>query len=179
MSRKEKSLKKFATLEFQSKETWSKLSKIDISALEKMEAENKWNTLQHLEHLRMSEYLALRYVKYKISQGTKFKRATLKTNFKSYLLTRVFESPKKRKAPDVNGLVPQSEGLNLAEILKKWQTQRAELRQFLDAQPEHMFTKEVYKHPGIGRLSLSHMMSFFINHSRRHYRHIDRILNPI
>jgi hypothetical protein len=42
--------------------------------------------------------------------------------------------------------------------------------------PDHLYDKEIYKHPFAGRLSLMGMVDFFEHHFRRHREQMRRAL---
>lgn len=139
--------------------------------------ESEWSILQVVEHLRQSEKLAFGYVNYKISQKAEFEKAGVPELFRHLAFAHRLKFGKARKAPNVKGLVPENKGLDYNTILNKWKEQRNEMKSFFKELDDSYFRKQIYKQPGLGKLSLKHMLQFFCNHTDRHMKQIDRILN--
>ncbi|MEM6697905.1 MAG: DinB family protein [Bacteroidota bacterium] len=138
-----------------------------------------WSVFQIMYHLLLSEGFSLQYVQKKLSFNPELKTAGTKARSRSLLLNTYLQSPIKRKAPSAISGENLPEYTTFWDVAKKWKGQREELRQYLVELPDEVFTKEVYKHPFAGRISLAAMLSFFQNHYNRHHKQIYRTLKKL
>ncbi|MEM9846703.1 MAG: DinB family protein [Bacteroidota bacterium] len=147
--------------------------------LNKKPAENAWSVFQIMYHLILTEQASLQYVKKKLSFNPDLKRAGMAAKFRSMMLTTYLQSPMKRKAPEQLSGAYLPDQTTFWEVVKAWKTEREELRQYLGELPAELFSKEVYKHPFVGRLSLAEMLTFFQKHYERHHRQIYNTLEDL
>lgn len=160
-----------------------KLEKL-ISDLDKKPAEQltqepqpgAWSPLQVLYHLMLSEQLSLRYIKKKLSYDPELPKIDWKARLRTFVLDAYLKSPFKRKAPTNVNESNFPDDLSLVQIAKEWQATRQELRLYLEGLEPELFSRQVYKHPISGRMSLAAMLSFFDNHFERHHKQIKRAL---
>lgn len=137
--------------------------------------EGKWSVLQIMEHLRVTEQQSLDYIKKKMHYTSDFKEAGLRSKYNSWILNKLIDSPKKMKAPKIEGLSPVFKSYRLKESKDSFLTLRKDLYHYLDQLDEDLFTKAIYKHPAIGRLNFIQMIEFFSRHIKRHLKQIKKI----
>lgn len=140
---------------------------------------SEWSVLQIMQHLMQAESGAVGYVKKKLSHEPALVNANVMSSFRSLFLNMALTSPIKIKAPDQIGGETLLTNLTFWEVAKQWKVQRNELEMYLESLPEDYFTKDLYKHPLSGKMTLSNMLSFFNKHVNRHTRQIKRTLKKI
>ncbi len=173
---KAKTLEYFGKIEDQLNTLWNNLDTRDVESFGVKPTTDTWSILQILEHLRQSEELSLKYIKYKIDNNARFRKTGFSESLKIKTLVRAFKSERKFKAPDVNGLSPQNEGLSYDEIKQKYTDIRSDFKSYLSGLDDSYFILNVYKHPIIGRINLLQMLKFFEVHVSRHRKQIERAL---
>lgn len=140
---------------------------------------SEWSVLQIMQHLMKAESGAVSYVEKKLSYEPALADANVMSSFRSMFLNMALKSPIKIKAPDqISGEVLLT-NLTFWEVAKQWKVQRDELETYLESLPADYFTKDLYKHPLSGKMTLSSMLSFFNKHVDRHSRQIKRTLKKI
>ncbi len=135
-----------------------------------------WSALQVMHHLMLAESVSQQYVEKKLSFDPPLKRKGLLNIFRFRLLSIFMRSPFKKKAPVAIGdnVIPAQS--SFWETAKKWKAQRESLALYLENLPAEYVSKEIYKHPAAGRLTLPQMLLFFHDHFRRHRKQIDKAL---
>ena len=149
------------------------------ATLNRVPKEGAWSVFQTMHHLILSERMSLNYVKKKLSFEPKLKKAGVGSKMRSTLVNNYLRSPFKRKAPTFISGENLPKESTFWEVVKAWKTDREELRRYLSELPKEHFSKEIYKHPFAGRLSLDGMLSFFQQHYERHLRQIRRTLREL
>lgn len=144
--------------------------------LNKKLSDTRWSVLQIMHHLLLSEMGALKYVKKKLSHDPELKKASMMTGFRLLALKMSLRAPFKFKAPAIVGDSHLPEKSTFWEIVKKWNTHRAELKEFLEELPEDLLKKEIFKHPVAGRQTIKGMLQFYEDHFIRHRRQIRKTL---
>ncbi|MEL6717876.1 MAG: DinB family protein, partial [Bacteroidota bacterium] len=96
-----------------------------------------------------------------------------------FFVSSYLKSPMKRKAPEAIAGENLPEYTTFWDVAKKWKSEREELRKSLAEIPEEIFTKELYKHPFAGRMTLEDMLAFFQAHYNRHKKQIYRTLKKL
>lgn len=140
---------------------------------------NEWSVLQIMQHLMQAESGSISYVKKKLSFEPELAKAGVLSSFRSVFLNMALSSPIKIKAPAQISGDSLLTDLTFWEVAKQWKTQRKELVTYLENLPEDFYTKDLYKHPLSGKMTLSSMLSFFNKHVDRHTRQIKRTLKKI
>ncbi|MFK7808727.1 MAG: DinB family protein [Saprospiraceae bacterium] len=136
----------------------------------------KWSVVQVMMHLMKAEDMSIKYVQKKLSFEPKLKRAIFMGPLRGMMLSASLRTPFKAKAPAAVADDQFPKEAAFWDLVKQWKEQREELRVYLGTLPKDTFNKELYKHPLFGKMSLGAMLSFFINHFRRHRKQIDKIL---
>lgn len=139
----------------------------------------KWSVFQVMHHLALVEELSIQYVERKLSHNPELKKATVLTSFRKVALTALLSSPIKAQAPSAVGTEQLPDTSTFWEIAKKWKNQREDLRKYLADLPEEYYTKEIYKHPFAGRVTIGGMLQFFQQHFDRHKKQIYRTLDTL
>ena len=147
--------------------------------LNEQPSDSEWSVLQIMQHLMKAESGAVSYVKKKLSYEPELANAGVLSSFRSVFLNMALTSPFKIKAPEQISGTALSTDLTFWEVAKQWKVQRSELKTYLESLPEDYFTKDLYKHPLSGKMTLSSMLSFFNKHVDRHTRQIKRTLKKI
>lgn len=145
--------------------------------LNKSPGEGQWSALQTMYHVMLAEKKAHQYIHKKLSFHPTLKKAGVASWGRQALLKTYLNSPVKAKAPAAVGDQVIPTDLTFWEIAKPWKENRADFLQYLHTIPVEYIDKEIYKHPGAGRMSLNGMLSFFETHFDRHLKQIYRALD--
>ncbi len=153
------------------------LSKYPSEQLNRKPAPGQWSVMQVVNHVMMAEAGSLNYLKKKLSDPSAIKKAGIGSAIRTWLLNLSQIIPGlKFKAPafiNEDKLPPVSDR---EAVFQQWRASRAALRAFLESQPDEIFTKEAFRHPRAGRMTIVQMLSFFGSHLNRHVRQIKRAL---
>jgi len=147
--------------------------------LNKKPDEKSWSVFQIMSHIILAEGGSLRYVQKKLSFNPELKTAGAMAKARSLLVNVYLQSPLKRKAPEAISGENLPDHTTFWDVAKKWKNQREELRTYLKELPVDLFTKELYKHPFAGKMTLEEMLSFFQKHYDRHKKQIYRTLRKL
>jgi len=140
-------------------------------------SDKKWNILEILQHLVMSEKLSMIYLKKKWKYSKKLPSKTILTNLRSWTLQFLMWYPFPLRAPArVNVFDPDR---TLQDIIQEWRHIRTEMYKFLGELDSPVFNYEFYKHPAVGKLTLDHMLRFFYAHGKRHEKQVRKILKRL
>jgi hypothetical protein len=160
-------------LDYRTQSILTKLTNYSDEVLNLPPGPGVWSIMQVLTHVMMSERLSLQYVRKKLSFKPELKKSGLLAVCRLLLLKWAQYLPIRFRAP--RGL--QTEDLpvfsNLTELRTQWQTDRHKLHQFFAEADDSLFSKEVFRHQIVGRLSLIQMVSFFSIHLQRHVAQIE------
>lgn len=173
---KHKVLQNLDTMDTQLHALFDRLKVYPDEILNKKPSEGEWSPMDNLHHLMRSERLSQGYIRKKLSFNPKLKKANLRTAWRSWLLSTYLKFPMKFKAPQVVSEEHFPEYSSLQEVSEQWKQQRHQLKSYLEDLPEHLFDKELYKHPIAGKVTIRGMVDFFGGHMERHSRQIDRAL---
>lgn len=153
-----------------------KLKDYPDEILNRKPSPGEWSAMNVLQHLMRSERLSYGYVRKKLSYNPKLKRANIGTAWRTFLLDNYNRFPMKWKAPAAVSEEHFPEYGTLDEVKDQWRQQRHQLKEYLEGLPDHIFNKELYKHPIAGRVTIVGMINFFNGHMIRHNKQIDRTL---
>ncbi len=155
----------------------AELSACDHIAFNRKPHPDKWSTAQIMHHVMLSEALSLKYCQKKLSFNPQLNKAGALASLREVLVRYYLQSPLKFKAP--NGLgtsfLPAED--TMENVFNTWHLQRKELENFMAILPKEVSDKQVYKHPVVGRLSFTGMLSFFRAHFIHHHKQITKALH--
>lgn len=169
--------KSFTHLEKAKTEILETLATLSNDVLNTPTASNKWSILQILHHTALVESGTLQYIKKKSQKPDQIPRVGFLVPIKMVFLSMVLKSNIKIKAPKILGEPPQI--LKLQDIADDWEQTRGALYLFLEQLPEEFNGKAVFKHPMVGRIGFTHMLSFLIYHFEHHEKQIKKYLETI
>ncbi len=135
----------------------------------------KWSVQQILSHLYIAEKLSLQYIAKKVLGIKDADRSGLAEELKMILLKLSQRLPFKFKAPRaLNELTPS--GLSFEQLRDEWESEREQLKIFLEKfEPEHL-DKKIYRHVRAGLLNIQHALIFFREHYIHHLPQIKRLM---
>lgn len=153
------------------------LSKYNNDILNKKPTQEVWSTVQVMQHLMNAEMESLHYMKKKLSHSVNIPKAGIKSRLRRFALRIAFVLPFKYKAPQQLEIFPDYSDF---EILKfQWASQRLELQDFIEMLPDNIFCSEIWKHPIMGKMTISQMIDFFELHFDRHQRQIEKTIKIV
>lgn len=171
--------KKLDQLDLDLRELLRDLDGYSEKTLNRQPKKGAWSVFQIMHHLLLSERYSKQYLERKLSHQPKLKQAGIMAKLRSLLVNSYLKSPLKRKAPAAISGDQLPLKSTFWEVAKAWRTDREQLREYLNELPKDHFSKELYKHPFAGRMSLDGMLSFFQNHYARHKKQIYRTLRKL
>lgn len=134
--------------------------------------QNVWSPYQICKHLQLSESLSLKNAKYNVGRFDTRPALNLKNSISSKGLSFVLFSPLKFKSPPSTRYDENQHALTNEEVFKDWWITREEMKELIKNCPTEAFSKQIYKHPYVGYLSLEQMLIFFRNHFMHHKKQI-------
>lgn len=137
-------------------------------------APDTWNALQVLEHVMVSEFGTLGYLKKKTSAPVDTLEMVGEAHTASGdQLSAALQSTRQWKAPDV---LPGPTGADdLATATAKWHALHAEFAAFLGQLPDAYADRVVFRHPFAGMLGLEQTLVFLRDHIIHHMHQLQRI----
>lgn len=169
--------KSFTQLERAKTEILETLATLNSEVLNTPTATNKWSILQILHHTALVESGTLQYIKKKCQKPDQIPRVGFLVPFKMVFLSMVLKSNIKIKAPKILSEPPQK--LKLQDLADDWEQTRGSLYHFLEQLPEEFNDKAIFKHPMVGRIGITHMLGFLVNHFEHHEKQIKKYLKTI
>jgi hypothetical protein len=162
---------RWADLQKEQQDLIKELSKYTNERLNQKPANGGWSPMEVIQHLMVSEIGTLNYIQKKLSFNPKLKQSGLLQDVKSGLYNRFFRLPIKVKAP-IKVLTDFPEYSDFEETITNWNNSRADFKKLLDNFDDSLWDKQVFNHPVIGRISISHTVAFFYEHQHRHIKQI-------
>jgi hypothetical protein len=165
---------------FERLQTDTKLLLKEVSSLSSLTyhhrpEEGKWSISQILTHLLTSERMSLAYMKKKSLGIDHLKNAGVVEYFKFLLLTFSQRIPLRYKAP--RKVLEQTPApLSYGDLVRQWEAQRHELRDFLEKIQENNIRKKIFRHPRVGMLDANHAVQFLAEHLHHHHPQIKSII---
>jgi hypothetical protein len=165
---------KFDNLEKSRKDLTAYLQAVDRNGLTFKINQNKWSSIQICFHVIKSEQLTTLSLNKNLQLKDNLKKSGITTLIRDASLSFVLKSNFKVKAPAIVANMP--EDYDLTELMKKWETIRIFLKDFLDNFPEQYLNKEIFKHPYAGWLNLFQALKFLQNHFNHHRVQIIKLI---
>jgi hypothetical protein len=166
--------KPFEALEQQRKALFDELQRQPQEALQHRTGADKWSALQHLRHLELAEAASLRYLRKKLEHTDGIAPAGWGGRMRSLLLRSWFLLGRKAKAPKALGDPPPGE--DPQAVMEDFARLRAEWANQLEAIPEDLVSKALFRHQIAGRMSLPDALRFFHTHFHHHEKGMRRVL---
>ncbi len=154
-----------------------RLSRHSEEDLNRKPSDTEWSVMQVMKHLQLAEFYTMEYMKKKLSDGNVPKKNSIKGKIMTSMYGLAFNYPMKINAP----AAISGEALPLKssfwDLTKQWKQQRAELRTFLLDLSDAQLKGEIYKHPVFGRSDANGLLKFYLLHTKRHEKQINRLLS--
>jgi len=146
---------------------------VDAALLAKRPAENEWSVAGVVEHLCLVEGAVMGHLK------SKLKQPPVKVSFlKKFLPMRIVSLRVKRlQAPKL--VQPSRELPPMDELLKKFDTIRADTKDVCLKQGRERLSGVVLKHPYFGDMDGAAAVSMVAFHEQRHLKQIREILRKV
>lgn len=158
----------FEELELQRVEILNRVKGLPVEKFNLAPSPEKWSISQILTHILIAEQLSVGYMKKKALGIGQLKNSGLSESICLGLLKISQRIPYiKYKAPKVV-LAHTPPAFPIAELTMRWETQRNDLKVFLDGIADMDVKKVIYKHPFFGRLDARQAMIFFREHINHH-----------
>jgi len=166
----ESTLKRFDTVHQQ---LASEVSAIDPALVSKRPAENEWSVAEVVEHLCLVEGAVMGYVKAKLNEPP------VRVSFlKKLLPMRIVSLRVKRlQAPKI--VEPSRNLPPLEELLKKYDTIRADTKEVCIKEGRERLSGVCFKHPYFGDMDGAATVSMLAFHEQRHLKQIRQILKKL
>lgn len=132
----------------------------------------KWSAVQVFEHLHDSEKGTTGYLKKKmLAPPGEVSSGGIRATIRSMVLRRALRSRKNQfRAPKV--LSEISENPDYTALKESYRTTRQEMRNILSEIDSKRSSKEYFKHPRVGRLTIGQTLGFLKDHFDRHFDQI-------
>jgi len=149
------------------------LASHDAEVLNRKPDPATWSILQVIAHLTKSEAGTLQYIKKKTLDPAALERAGIVCWLRVAALVVGIHSPSKFKAPKGIADVPDASDFPAASFA--WAEVREDWREYIDAFPEVLKDRTIFRHPFVGLLGPAQTMVFLNEHLMNHVRQIARI----
>jgi uncharacterized damage-inducible protein DinB len=131
-----------------------------------------WTGLEVLDHLVKTEASILTAMQAQVASKRQVAPAD---RVRGYLLTLLFLTPARVKAPrNVKAIVPTTQG-DLPELASAWSQTRARLEVFVTSVPHSDLRFAVFRHPVAGWMTLPRTLRFLNSHIVHHRFQLNRI----
>ena len=131
---------------------------------------DKWSPLQICFHVIKSEQLTFLTLNKNLQLKDNLKKSGFADIIRDASLSFILKSKIKIKAPALVAKPP--ENYDLPELIKKWETIRTSIKNYLEVFPEKYLKREIFNHPIVGWLNLAQTLNFLQNHLDHHVRQI-------
>ena len=149
------------------------LASLDAETLNRRPDPQSWSILQVVAHLTKSENGTLQYIKKKTQDPGALPAAGLIAWVRAGALLAALHSPLKFKAPGGLSDLPETAEFQAASFA--WAEVREDWREFVEAFPDTLGGKMIFRHPFVGLLGPAQTMVFLNGHLGHHVRQIARI----
>ena len=164
---------RFETLDANKAELLTGIASLDPATLNRKPDAATWSILQVVAHLTKSETGILQYIKKKAQDPSALPKSGLMPWLRLGVLYAGIRSPFKFKAPRGTGDVPESGEFQAMSLA--WAEVREDWRDFVEAFPEALRDRVIFRHPFVGLLGPTQVLFFMNEHLLNHARQIDRI----
>ena len=169
-------IKKLEDLETDRNELILWLSQRDKAELTYRPHAYRWNVLEILYHLLLSEAGTLRYIRKKLQYSPNgLPDAGMFSHMKTVVLEWMLTTPVKFKAPA--GLDKFPEEPILEKIDADWSASRLEFKKMIEELSEKQLKWQLFKHPIIGRIDMEDTLKFLSAHYHHHKKQIKKLIS--
>ena len=165
---------KFDNLEKSRNDLITYLQGVDKNSLSFKINQNKWSTIQICLHVIKAEQLTTLSLNKNLQLKNNLKKSGFTSLIMDALLSFALKSKIKFKAPAIVAKMPDN--YDFDELIKKWNTTRVSLKNYVDNFPEDYLRKVIYKHPIAGWLNLTQTLNFLQNHFDHHKPQIIKLI---
>lgn len=163
---------KFEKLELTRINLTSLFNSIDKQGLTFKSNPEKWSIIQICFHVIKSEQLAIIVLNKNLKLKDNLKKRGFLGIIRDHSLSFALKAKIKFKAPAIVANPPET--YDFQELMKKWETIRISLKNYIEVFPEQYLNKEIYNHPIAGWLNLSQTLNFLQNHFDHHKPQIEK-----
>lgn len=135
----------------------------------------KWSAAQVYYHLWFVDNQVVTALENLVKDEKPGQEQRLKTRFRSWVLNLLLRLPIKFKAPPVVASVPLAVPLN--QVKQSWEQTRLRLRNVLESFPANTLSREIFRHPRVGMLTLPQTLEFMHSHHAHHHRQLKQLLS--
>ena len=164
---------RFETLEANKAKLLTGIASLDPATLNRKPDAVTWSILQVVAHLTKSETGILQYIKKKAQDPSALPKSGLMPWLRLGVLYVGIRSPFKFKAPRGTGDVPESGEFQAMSLA--WAEVREDWRDFVEAFPQALRDRVIFRHPFVGMLGPTQVLMFMNEHLLNHSRQIHRI----
>ena len=168
---------KFKSLETKREAIFARLKSATSADLMRSPGPQRWSAVQALQHLVIAERGTNMYLQKKVLGKDQVKQSGLVNTLRMVVGKLAFSIPMKFKAPNVVADPPAN--ITLEETEKQWAEVRQNFYSIVKALEEQDLTKELFKHPIMGRLDIFQTIDFFEIHMDRHAEQAYRTLEEV
>lgn len=136
--------------------------------------QDKWSTAQIFLHLNTSMQNITAYISKKIQYPETIQKNRLYAWVRSFFLTSILRTNYKMKAP--KGLDVSAEQTSYEKIEAQWNEIQLSLKKLLDTFPGNLLTKNVFRHPFAGPITIFQTLKFMSGHIHHHKRQVEPFL---
>jgi hypothetical protein len=133
-----------------------------------------WSVAQIANHVFLSEYLSLAYMRKKLAYPDQVPRYHPKSWLSIALIKTVFALRIKVKAPPTIDMDTRPDLLEVNALEEKWKALRAETKSFIAAHHQQFRDHLPFRHLFAGRMTFLQMLIFFQEHLQHHHKQIKR-----
>lgn len=138
-----------------------------------------WSVAQVINHVYLSEFLSLGYIRKKLSYPDQVPRYHPKAWLGILLIKMVFALRIKMKAPSTIDMNTRPDAMTLDQLAEKWKALRCETQAFIEANDAQFGRHLAFRHLYAGRMTMYQMLIFFHDHLRHHHKQVKRVIREV
>ena len=165
--------KRFNHLQDLLKQYEDELKPISYEQANKKPENGGWSIAEVVYHMSHTEKTINQYIQKKLIKPEESKPAGIKSWYRASLLRYALRSSRKFKAPKV--LDEPAGPYEPNVLLSEWKIVRATLGQTFSSVAENHVSRQLFKHPVVGKINLSQTLGFMGDHMLRHLHQIRRL----
>ncbi|MBF9220812.1 DinB family protein [Hymenobacter ruricola] len=140
-------------------------------------APGHWSATQVVHHLLFIEGNILQYIQKKLHAEEMLPKVSLFTRLRARFVRLLLRLPGfKYKAPRGVATITDAGNLpTLPELRRTWEATRRGLERLLNEFPGRLMNRAIFPHPRSGRITISQVMEFLLDHLLHHQQQLGRI----